>query len=78
MKNITFTNNLSVDLMNEVEKYKKQTGLTKKDVFEKALKKFFLEEKKRKMAEGFRKAKKDKEIQEMAEWGLKDYLNQLS
>lgn len=75
MKSITFTNTLSSDLMSEVEKYKKQTGLTKKSVFEKAL--IFIEEKRKKMAEGFKRAKKDPEIQEMVEWGLKDYLSQI-
>ncbi len=77
MKNITFTNTLSLDLMQEVEKYKSQTGITKKNVFEKALRKFFIDEKRQKMAEGFRRAKNDPEMQEIVEWGLVDYSNQI-
>jgi len=77
MKNIIFTNTLSSDLMNEIERYKKQTGLTKREVFEKALKGFFISEKKKKMMEDFKKIKQDLEVQEMAEWGIGDYLNQI-
>ncbi len=77
MKTVIFTNTLSLDLMSEIEKYKTQKGLTKREIFETALRKFFIDEKKKMMAKSFKKAKNDYEIQEMSEWGLKDYLYHL-
>lgn len=76
-KIITYTSTLPSVVMEEVVQYAAKKKVSKNKVIEMALSSFLLAEKKRRMAESFKLAAQDPEIQAMAEWGLGDYLQQL-
>jgi hypothetical protein len=63
--------------MEEVVEYAKKKNVSKNKVIEIALKKFFEEEIKQELQNTFKLASEDKELIQMAEEGLGDYLNQL-
>lgn len=77
MKSITFTNNMSPDLMQWMEKYSAQKKLTKRAVMEAALTEFREGLRRADYAESFKRASSDPEMKSMAEEGLGDYLKQL-
>ncbi len=71
------TTNLSPQLYEWLDKEAKARKATKRVILEYALEKVRIEEKKRRMAQSFRRANKDPEIMTMAEWGMQDYAKQL-
>lgn len=76
-KNITYTSSLPSVVMEEVVEYAKKKKVSKNKVIEIALKKLFEEELKKELEETFKIASQDKELLEMAEEGLGEYLEQL-
>ncbi|MBA4138920.1 MAG: CopG family transcriptional regulator [Segetibacter sp.] len=76
-KNVTYTSTLPNIVMEEVVEYAKKKNVSKNKVIEIALKKFFEEEIKQELQNTFKLASEDKELIQMAEEGLGDYLNQL-
>lgn len=77
MKHITFTNNISVDIMRWMEKYSVNQKITRRAVLEKALTEFRKSIKRKEYAESFKKASLDADMKNMAEDGLGDYFKQL-
>lgn len=78
MKSITFTNNMSFDLMQWMEKYSAKEQLTRRAIIEAALTEFRKGVRRREYAESFKRASLDPEMKSMAEEGLGDYLEQLT
>ena len=76
-KNITYTSSLPSIVMEEVVEYARKKKVSKNKVIEIALKKLFEEELKKELEETFKIASQDKELLEMAEEGLGEYLEQL-
>lgn len=76
-KNITYTSTLPSVVMEEVTAYAKKKKVSKNKVIEIALKNLFEEELKKELRETFKLANEDKELLELAESGLADYLEQL-
>lgn len=76
-KSVIFTNKMSSDLMSWLNKYSVKAKKTKREVIEEALEDLRIKERKREMAEGFKRAAQDPEIMVMAEEGLVDYNEQL-
>jgi len=77
MKSVTFTNNMSIDLMQWMEKYSAKEKLTRRAVIEVALTEFREKVRRKEYAESFKRASSDPEMKIMAEEGLGDYLKQL-
>ncbi|MCR4334287.1 MAG: hypothetical protein NUV47_00965 [Patescibacteria group bacterium] len=78
MKSITFTNNMSSDLMQWMEKYSASQKLTKRVVLERALIEFRKSIRRKEYEDSFKKASLDSEMKSMTEEGLRDYLEQLT
>jgi hypothetical protein len=76
-KAVIFTNKLTPKLMDWVNSYSKEQGITKRDVIEDALEEYQEKIIKEKMAESFKRAAKDPEMLEIAEEGMDDYFNML-
>lgn len=76
-KNITYTSTLPSIVMEEVAAYAVKKKVSKNKVIEIALKKLFEEELKKELKETFQLANEDKELLQLAESGLGDYLEQL-
>jgi len=76
-KNITYTSTLPSVVMEEVAEYAIKKNVSKNKVIEIALKKLFEEEMKKELQETFKLANEDKELLQLAESGLADYLEQL-
>ena len=76
-KRYTYTGSLPVQLKNAVEVYAIRHKISIDKVIETALKKFLLEKRKNNYIKTFIKANNNSEMISMADWGLKDYLNQL-
>ncbi len=77
MKSITFTNNLSSELMEWMETYSTRQKLTRRAVLEKALNDFRKSVRQNEYAHSFKKASLDLEIKNMAEDGMGDYFKEL-
>ena len=78
MKSVTFTNNMSSDLMQWMEKYSTREKLTRRAVLEKALTEFRKGIRRKEYAQSFKRASLDPEMKSMAENGLGDYFQQLA
>ena len=78
MKHITFTNNISSDLMRWMEKYSIGQKITRRAVLEKALTEFRKSVRRKEYADSFKKQSLDADIKNMAEDGLGDYFKQLA
>jgi len=76
-KIVTYTSSLPNMVMEEVVEYAQKKNVSKNKVIEIALKRFFEEEIKQELQDTFQLASKDKELVQLAEEGLGDYLNQL-
>lgn len=76
-KNVTYTSTLPSIVMEEVAEYAKKKNVSKNKVIEIALKKLFEEELKKDLEETFKLANEDKDLLQVAESGLGDYLEQL-
>ncbi|MEO6456113.1 MAG: hypothetical protein ABIN97_18680 [Ginsengibacter sp.] len=76
-KKVTYTSTLPNMVMEEVAEYAKKKKISKNKVIEIALKKLLDEEIKKELKQTFMLAANDKDLIEMAEWGLGDYLDQL-
>jgi hypothetical protein len=76
-KKITYTSTLPSMVMEEIVEYAKKKKISKNKVIEIAVKKLMEEEIKNELRRTFTLAENDKELLEMAEWGLGDYLEQL-
>ena len=74
---VTFTSNLSPNLMNWITTYSKKQSSTKREVIEQAIVMYKEYVTKKDMEQSFKKAAKDKEIIKMAEEGISDYEAQL-
>lgn len=74
---ITFTTNMSGNLMQWLESYISKKKTTKRAVIEEALRVLQKDEKQKELAESFKRAANDPEMLQMAEEGLGDYLEQL-
>ena len=77
MKPITFTNNMSPDLMGWMEKYSVRHKLTRRAVLEKALTEFRKSVRRGEYVNSFKKASLDSDVRNMAEDGLGDYFTQM-
>ncbi len=77
MSTITYTSNLSSDLMSWLNSFAKDEKITKRDVIEEALRKYKDEVKRRKLSASFKRASKDPEMFALAEAGLGDFVEQL-
>lgn len=75
---ITFTNNLSTDLVEWIGKYSTRHKMTRRAVLEKALDEFRKSARKMEYTQSFKKASLNSDIKSMAEDGLGDYLKQLA
>jgi hypothetical protein len=78
MKSITFTNNLSSDLMEWMEEYSIRQKVTRRAVLEKALNNLRKSERQNEYTKSFKRASSDLELKNMAEDGMGDYFKQLS
>lgn len=78
MKYITFTNNISSDLMRWMEEYSARRQLTRRAILEKALTEFRKSVRRKEYEESFKKASADIDIKKMAEDGLGDYFKELT
>lgn len=78
MKSITFTNNMSPELMNWMEQYSVRHKLTRRAIIEKALNDLRKSSRQKEYAESFKRTSLDPEMKSMAEEGLGDYLEQLT
>ncbi|MBI2631075.1 hypothetical protein HYW73_02565 [Candidatus Nomurabacteria bacterium] len=78
MKPVTFTNNMSYDLMQWIEKYSAREKLTRRAVIEAALMEFRKSVRRKEFADSFKKASLDRDVKGMAEDGLGDYFKQLA
>jgi hypothetical protein len=76
-KKTTYTSTLPSLVMEEVVEYAKKKKISKNKVIELAVKKLLEEEIKNELKCTFILASNDKELIEMAEWGMGDYLEQL-
>lgn len=76
-KTVTYTSTLPNMVMEEVVEYAKKKKISKNKVIEIAVKKLLEEEIRNELMESFKKIADDPEMPEMAEWGLKDYVEQL-
>jgi metal-responsive CopG/Arc/MetJ family transcriptional regulator len=74
----TFTSTLPIQLMKELNDFAAHQKKNKKEIIVEALENYFLEAKRNEYAESFKKAAKDKEQQQLANAGLKDYIKHLS
>lgn len=74
MDTVSFTSTISPQLLNWVDSEAKKQKRTRRHLLEEALIAF----KRTKMREGFARAAKDRDIIEMAEWGIDDYAQALS
>lgn len=72
-----FTSSLPLELKETLEEYATKHRLPKNKVIEQALDFFFHEQKRKAFVEGLKKYGHDKEMVEMAEWGMDDYADQL-
>ncbi|OGI65739.1 hypothetical protein A3H53_00780 [Candidatus Nomurabacteria bacterium RIFCSPLOWO2_02_FULL_40_10] len=77
MKSITFTNNLSSELMNWMETYSARHKLTRRAIIEKALNDLRKSARQKEYASSFKRASLDREIKNMTEDGMGDYFKQL-
>ena len=78
VKQYVYTSSLPLELKEDLEQYVIINKMSKNKVIEKALRKFLMEERKKAYVETFKKANKDNEMTDMADWGLEDYLKQLN
>ncbi|MEP6951832.1 MAG: hypothetical protein ABI863_21255 [Ginsengibacter sp.] len=76
-KKITATITLPGMLMEELVQYAKKKKISRDEVIEIATKKLLEKEIKNDLRRTFTLAANDKELPEMTEWGLKDYVEQL-
>lgn len=74
---VTFTSNLSPNLMAWITTYSKRKSSTKREVIEQAIIMYKEYVTKKEMGQSFKKAAKDKEIINMAEENIGDYGAQL-
>ena len=63
--------------MEEVAAYAKKRNVSKNKVMEIALRKFFEEDLRKELQQTFKLANEDKELHQLADGGLDDYLKQL-
>ncbi|MEK7128691.1 MAG: hypothetical protein AAB933_04030 [Patescibacteria group bacterium] len=77
MKSITFTNNLSSELMDWMETYAIRNKLTRRAIIEKALNDLRKSARRKEYAESFKRASLDPEMKSMTEDGMGDYFAQL-
>jgi len=75
--NKVYTSSLSTSLFHWLDVFTKKTGLTKKEIIEKALLDYQKKLKKEELSKTFQKAKNDQEIIAMAGEGMDDYLNRI-
>jgi hypothetical protein len=78
MKSITFTNNLSAELMEWMEAFSVRQKITRRAVIERALNDLRKSERQQEYAKSFKRASSDSELKNMAEDGMGDYFNQLA
>ncbi|MEP6583271.1 MAG: hypothetical protein ABJA90_03345 [Ginsengibacter sp.] len=76
-KKVTYTSTLPNVVMEEVAEYAKKKKISKNKVIEIAVKKLLEEEIRHELRNTFELASNNKELTEMAEWGLGDYLEQI-
>jgi hypothetical protein len=74
MNTVSFTSTISPQILDWLDTQAKRQKRTRRDILEEALISF----KRISMREGFERAAKDKDIIEMAEWGIDDYAQTLS
>ncbi|HYV93222.1 MAG TPA: hypothetical protein VE978_15720 [Chitinophagales bacterium] len=77
MNKVTYTSTLSTALMKQLSHYAAHFKVQKKIIIETALKKHFEELRRKELAESFKRVAKDREMKELAEDGLGDYLKML-
>ncbi|HEY9342695.1 MAG TPA: hypothetical protein VIQ23_14010 [Hanamia sp.] len=76
-KTVTYTSTLPDVVMEEVVEYARKKNISKNKVIEIALKKLMEEEIKNELMESFKKIANDPEMIETAEWGMREYSEQL-
>jgi hypothetical protein len=79
MKNTaTYTSTLSTDMMLTLSDYSKKLKMPKNKIIEMALVNYLAELKKQEYINSFQRANQDKEMLEIAEEGMEDYLKMLN
>lgn len=79
MKNTaTYTSTLSTDMMIALSDYSKKLNMPKNKIIEMALVNYLDELKKQEYISSFQRANQDKEMCEMAEEGMEDYVEMLN
>lgn len=74
---IPYTSTLSATLMRWLEEYASQRKTTKRSVIEEALERYRRDTKRKRMEASFKRAAKDPEMRELAEWGMEDFNDML-
>lgn len=75
--NKTFTSSLPLELSKKIDEFAQEHKVAKNQVLISALELFFKEERRKKFIEGVKKLGMDEENVEMAEWGMKEYAEDL-
>ena len=75
--NKTITSSLPIELCKKIDDYAGKNNMAKNQVLIGALELFFKEERRKKFVEGIKKYGMDDENVEMAEWGMKEYTEDL-
>ena len=75
MKTATFTSTIAPELIAWVDKRAKAEKRTRRAVLEDALKRYQKEIIRNNLREGFLRAAQDPDMIELAEWGMRDYVD---
>jgi len=76
-KQVVFTSKLPREMMDELNKYSGQLKVTKKFLIERALRKLLDDLRRAEYIKSFKRIAKDREMKELADMGLRDYLKHL-
>ena len=77
MKTATFTSTISPELIAWVDKRARLEKRTRRAVLEEAVRKYQKDVVREHLREGFKRAAHDKDMLELAEWGMDDYASML-
>ena len=72
-KKVTYTSTLPEDLVGMVNDFSEKYKVSKNSIIEKSVRIYLFEMKKKEFKEGFKKARRDKDINVLADSGMEDY-----
>lgn len=73
MKTATFTSTIAPELIKWIDERARAKKRTRRAILEEAVRQYQRETMSRSLKEGFARAALDKELTELAEWGMTDY-----